>query len=117
MSHAQASHPAVYDIHGTHAADRLLASQALNDRSLYLRGEPPPTPQQVCAVLHGLADLSILARLVSDDVKRIGRDRGLGDQWRHASGIGRYLRGMGDWIDGWGSSTDADSEGSRCPSS
>ena len=92
--------PAVYEIAGRHAADRLLASQALWPGILYLRGQQPPTAQQVSAVLRALADHTIQARWMTPEVRMLGRDTGLGDEWRQASGISRYLRGMGDWLDG-----------------
>ncbi|HEY6934292.1 MAG TPA: hypothetical protein VI452_12925 [Marmoricola sp.] len=90
----------VMTVAGEHAADRLLRSQKLYSE-VYLHGEEPPTPQQVAAVLHALADHTLLAHLVGPDVAELGRDRAhLGDGWAQASGIGRFLQRMGDWLEG-----------------
>lgn len=83
-----------------HAADRLLRSQKIAPGSVYLRGEDPPTPQQVSAVLHALADHSLLMHLQSDEVAELGNNRAaLGPEWRRATAVGRFLQRMGDWLD------------------
>ena len=89
----------VYWINGEHAADRLLGAQAISS-DLFLRGDPPPTPRQVSAVLHALADHTHNARMLGESVKELGRDRQeLGDLWMRTTGLGRYFHGLGDWLD------------------
>ncbi len=83
-----------------HAADRLLRSQKLNLGSPYLHGEEPPSPNQVSAVLHALADHTLNERMVGPLVEEMGQDRGhLGPYWAQTSGLGRFLQRMGDWIE------------------
>lgn len=84
-----------------HAADRLLRSQKLSPGSVYLHEEPPPSPQQISAVLHALADHSLLMRLLSDEVTELlGQDYShLGKNWKQAAAVGRFLQHMGDRLD------------------
>lgn len=81
-----------------HAADRLLASQKLQAKSPYLCGQPPPTPSQVSAVLHALADHTLMEHLyvVAPDLASDRAD--LGPSFQQASGMGRFFQRMGDWI-------------------
>lgn len=83
----------------THAADRLLASQKLNAGSPYLAGQEPPTPQQISAVLHALADHSLQSHWNSETVLTRRRRSHLGGTWRAATAQGRFLQRMGDWLD------------------
>lgn len=84
----------------THAADRLLASQKLHAGSPYLAGQEPPSPQQISAVLHALADHSLQSHWNSETVLALGEDRAhLGGTWRAATAQGRFLQRMGDWLD------------------
>ncbi len=81
-----------------HAADRLMASQKLQATSPYLGGAKPPSRQQVSAVLHALADHTLMERLfiVAPD---LAPDRAnLGLSFQQASGMGRFFQAMGDWI-------------------
>lgn len=81
-----------------HAADRLRASQKLQPTSPYLYGEPPPTPTQIGAVLHALADHTLIEAMLTA-APEIGDDRAhLGSRWAMTTGLGRYLQRMGDWI-------------------
>lgn len=82
-----------------HATDRLLHSQKLQPTSPYLHGEPPPTPTQISAVLHALADHTLIEAMLHA-APEIGRDRArLGGRWAETTGLGRYLQRMGDWIE------------------
>lgn len=81
-----------------HAADRLARSQKIHPGSVYLNGEPPPTPNQIGAVLHALADHTLIEAMLHAAAE-LGADRAhLGEQWATATGLGRYLQRMGDWI-------------------
>lgn len=83
-----------------HAADRLLASQKLQPGSPYLDGQAPPTPQQVSAVLHALADHSLQSHWNSEEVLALGDDRArLGGTWRVTTAHGRFLQKMGAWLE------------------
>lgn len=85
---------------GEHAADRLLRAQKLEPGSPYLAGEEPPTPNQIAAVLHALADHTLLMHLVGDEVATLGEDRAhLGPGWQQATAIGRFLQNMGNRIE------------------
>ena len=85
---------------GEHAADRLLRAQKLEPGSPYLVGEEPPTPNQIGAVLHALADHTLLMHLVGDEVAALGEDRAhLGPGWQQATAIGRFLQKMGDRVE------------------
>lgn len=86
---------------GEHAADRLLRSQKLQAGSPYLFDEQPPTPTQIGAVLHSLADHSLLMHLeTSKAVAALGADRvHLGPAWGAASAKGRFLQRMGAWLE------------------
>lgn len=89
-----------YEAGGQHIADRLLSNQKLQEGSVYLRGEAAPTPQQVSAVLHALADHGLINKMLSDDVKHLGADRAhLGEGWEQSMGIGRWFQGIGDALD------------------
>lgn len=81
-----------------HAADRLARSQKIQAGSVYLNGEQPPTPNQIGAVLHALADHTLIEGMLHAAVE-LGSDRAhLGEQWATATGLGRYLQRMGDWL-------------------
>jgi hypothetical protein len=89
-----------FDAGGQHIADRILSNQKVQEGSVYLRGEAAPTPQQVAAVLHALADHSLIMHMLSDDVKHLGADNAeLGGKWEQATGIGRWFQGLGDALD------------------
>lgn len=80
-------------------ADRLMRQQKMTS-DLYLRGEQPPTPRQVSAVLHALADHTFLMHLTGPEVAEMGSDRAdLGTTWAQATGAGRLLQRMGDALD------------------
>lgn len=80
-----------------HAAERLMASQKIEPGSPYLAGEAAPTRQQVAAVLHALADHTMLSHLNSEQVLALGDDRAhLGGTWRAATAQGRFLQRMGN---------------------
>lgn len=84
------------------AGDRLLASQKLQTGSLYLHGEPPPTRNQISAVLHALGDHSLQAHMNSETVLTLGDDRAhLGGTWRADSAHGRFFQMMGDSVAEW----------------
>lgn len=84
---------------GEHAADRLLRSQKLEKGSPYLGDEEPPTPRQVGAVLHALADHTLLAHMNSEAVLVLGDDRvDLGGTWRQDIAHGRFFQRMGRWL-------------------
>lgn len=83
-----------------HAADRLMQSQKLHHGSPYLGGSEPPSRQQVAAVLHALADHTLIEYMLNG-ARIIGADRAhLGDEWALTTGVGRYLQRMGDWLEG-----------------
>lgn len=82
-----------------HAADRLMQGQKLRRGSPYLMGEEPPTPMQVSAVLHALADHTLIENMLHH-ARDLGEDRAhLGDSWALTSGVGRYLQRMGGWLE------------------
>lgn len=84
------------------AGDRLLASQKLSVGSPYLIGEEPPTPNQVSAVLHALADHGLQSHMNSETVLAIGDDRApLGATWRQDTAHGRFFQAMGNSIIEW----------------
>lgn len=88
----------------TRAADeavtRLLNNQKLEYGSPYLAAQPPPTRQQVSAVLHALADHSLLTLLNSPQTLVLGQDRAhLGEYFARASAHGRFLQLMGDRVE------------------
>lgn len=88
-----------YTIAGTHPADRVMAAQSLRS-DVYLHGDPPPTRNQVAAVLHALADHTHNVHMLSDAVAALGADRDhLGPGWAHASGLGRYFHALGDHLE------------------
>ena len=79
-------------------AERLIRAEALAS-SAHLGDDPAPTRNQVAAVLHALADHTLLMHLMSDDVADLDAlDRDRGPQWHHASGAGRYLQGLADHL-------------------
>lgn len=83
-----------------HAADRLMQSQKLRCGSPYLMGAEPPSPAQVAAVLHALADHTLIENMLHSSPD-LGADRAhLGEQWATTTGVGRYLQRMGDWCEG-----------------
>jgi hypothetical protein len=83
-----------------HAADRLARSQKIQPNSVYLHGEPAPTPTQIGAVLHALADHTLIEAMLHA-APELGSDQAhLGEQWATSTGIGRYLQRMGDWMEG-----------------
>ena len=87
-------------IAGEHAADRLMRSQKIQPGSVYLHGEDPPTPTQVSAVLHALADHTLIAHMHSEEVLTLGDHRAhLGGTWRQDSATGRFFQRMGDRLD------------------
>lgn len=80
-----------------HVAQRILGSQKLQQGSVYLDGDDAPTPNQVAAVLHALADHSLINLILSDTVKELGADRAdMGEQWVQSTGVGRWLQKVGD---------------------
>lgn len=89
-------------IGGQTATDRLLASQKLREGSIYLHGEPPPTHNQISAVLHALGDHGLQAHMNSETVLALGDDRArLGGTWRADTAHGRFFQMMGDWAAEW----------------
>jgi hypothetical protein len=94
----QTRHPA-YELNGRHPAIRLLMSQQISS-DVYLQGEPPPTPRQIAAVLHALADHTHNRHMLSDAVASLGEERNpFGDKSAHITGLGRYFHGLGDYLD------------------
>lgn len=82
-----------------HAADRLMQSQKLWRGSPYLGDSEPPTRQQVAAVLHALADHTLIENMLVR-APELGVDRAhLGDMWATTTGLGRYFQRMGDWLE------------------
>lgn len=100
MTETPRRHPA-YDLCGQHPAIRLMLSQKISS-DVYLQGDPPPTPHQVAAVLHALADHTHNRHMLSEAVASLGEDRDqFGDKWwAQTSGLGRYFHGLGDYLDG-----------------
>lgn len=88
-----------YVLCGEHPADRVYRAQATSS-DVYLHGDPPPTRNQVAAVLHALADFTHNEHMLSDAVKELGKDReNYGSRWEHASGLGRYFHHLGDALE------------------
>jgi hypothetical protein len=84
------------------AGERLLASQKLEPGSPYLFGEEPPTPNQISAVLHALADHGLQSHMNSEVVLALGTDRAeLGGTWKQDSAHGRFFQAMGDSVATW----------------
>lgn len=93
---------------GAHPADRVMSHQALTSE-VYLHGDPPPSRNQVAAVLRALADHTHNAHMLSDAVRELGADRAhLGPGWAQTSGLGRYFHGLADHLETWGRSPTAD---------
>lgn len=92
--------PHGYDVVGQHAADRLMSAQAISS-DVNLHGDPPPTRNQVAAVLHALADFTHNQHMLSDEVAHLGADHlnPYGEAWAQATGLGRYFHGLGDWLE------------------
>lgn len=92
-------------------ADRLLTNQKIEPGSPYLMGDAAPTPNQIAAVLHALADHT-LNQSMYDAAPELGIDRdSLGERWQFVTGLGRYFQRLGDAIEGRrirGSSRDAE---------
>lgn len=82
----------------TQWADRVYRSQKLGS-DVYLHGDPQPTPNQVAAVMHALADHTLNTHMVVA-AERLGEDRAhLGTEWVLATGLGRYFQGLGDALE------------------
>ncbi|BDZ52295.1 hypothetical protein GCM10025867_51020 (plasmid) [Frondihabitans sucicola] len=99
-AHRDPSVPSAYDLNGQHAADVLMGAQALHlDANLH--GDPPPTRNQVAAVLHGLANFGLASHMLSPEVAALGADKldPLGEDFARATGVGRYLKGLGHWLE------------------
>lgn len=80
-----------------HYAWRLMKQQAIGQGSIILKGDPPPTQNQVAAVLRALADHTLLMHLNSPAVLSDGEDRAhLGAGWQAATAHGRFLQRMAD---------------------
>lgn len=109
MTTPSKSNPA-YDLNGKHPADRVYTHQAISSR-VYLKGELPPTKNQVAAVLHALADHTHNSHMLSEDVTALGTDRDhLGDRWAQTSGLGRYFHGLGTWLETYPKNTEQSGE-------
>lgn len=80
-----------------HAADRLMRSQKLQLGSPYLEGDEPPSTRQVAAVLHALADHTLIESMLHAAPGLGAYCAHLGDSWATTSGVGRYLQNMGKW--------------------
>lgn len=87
----------VFTVAGEHPADRLLHTQGVRQGSL--RGDAPPTPLQVAAVMHGLADHTHLAHIVNKVVTRAGLADTDDTFNPPATSLGRYFHALGDKIE------------------
>lgn len=78
-------------------ADRIRRAQSMQPgMGLDLRGQEPPTPAQVAAVLRAMADHAMWQMWIAE-ARRVGTDRGtLGPDWALLSGIGRVMHGVAD---------------------
>lgn len=79
-------------------AYRLYDAQKLG-LDVYLHGDAKPTRNQVAAVLHALADHTLLEHAVVR-ASHLGQDRReLGPTFAQATGMGRWLQQMGDALE------------------
>ena len=79
----------------TEWAYRLYDAQKLG-LDLYLGDDPKPTRNQVSAVLHAMADHTLLMHAVSR-ASALGSDRAeYGFQFAQATGLGRFLQQLGN---------------------
>src|SRR4051812_13493228 len=82
----------------TERADRLYDAQKPGI-DVYLHGDPKPTRNQVAAVLHALADHTLLEHAVGL-AAYLGQDRAdYGRTFSQATGLGRWLQSMGDALE------------------
>lgn len=101
-----------YIISGEHIADRLMRQQTLQEGSLPLHGDPPPTKRQVAAVLHALADPTLDQHMLGPAVLALGDDRRKAiwegpsapnrqerRAWALGIGIERMFHGVGDELE------------------
>lgn len=86
-----------WTVAGEHPAQRLLRTQDVQRGSL--RGDGPPTPLQVAAVLHGLADHTHILHMlkVADEGYLVNPAEEL--PWPGATSLGRYFHGLADYIE------------------
>lgn len=82
-----------------HAADRLMQSQKLWRGGPYLGDEEPPSRRQVAAVLHALADHTLIENMLHRAPEFGAHRAHLGGSWATTSGLGRYFQNMGDWLE------------------
>lgn len=81
-----------------HYAHRLLSTQDVQRGSL--RGDGPPTPLQVAAVLHGMADHTAIQHLLNVIANGHAMRRDTDDNlWPEATSVGRYFHALGDTIE------------------
>jgi len=105
--------PIAFELHGEHFADRLVKHQSLRG-DVILKGDPPPTPNQIAAVLDALSNQGFTMRLVSEDVAAMGRDRrNADDAAARSTGLGRFLKDCGRWIETYPSATGDPSQDPR----
>lgn len=90
-------------------AKRVMDGQKLG-LDIYLHGDPKPTPNQVAAVLHTLADHTHIVNML-ECAEVLGEDRSeLGIRWVRATGLGRYFQGIGDALETFPTSTNLQEE-------
>ena len=95
-------------------ATRLLQSQDV--RRGNLRGDGPPTPLQVAAVLHGLADHGAIVHLLDVVAAQRAMARpGDGDFAPAATSVGRYFQALAANIE-WQDFDDRQAAGQEAPS-
>lgn len=78
-------------------AQRLLSTQDVQRGSL--RGDGPPTPLQVAAVLHGMADHTAILHMLNVVAGQQAMARPGDDHEPAATSVGRYLHALGDSIE------------------
>lgn len=79
-------------------AYRLYDAQKLGLET-YLHGDPKPTRNQVAAVLHALADHTLLEHAVSVAPFAGSDRREYGFTFQYATGLGRWLQQMGNALE------------------
>ncbi len=89
LTHAISARPVWY-IGGMLADDRLMGSV-----QRYTKAGPPPSREQVAAVLHALADYTAL-------ISAVNYDPDPSDAWPAAVSVGRWLHRYGDYMEGRG---------------